>query len=68
MEELEIKTEMDIQNDAKYHIMVNSSHKKMIESVNKAIEKGWRPQGGITTSVHPKSGDLFYIQAMVKVK
>ncbi len=48
-------------------MIMNTNPEKFVENVNKAIENGWRPQGGIATPVKAgQKDDILYAQAMVK--
>lgn len=50
-----------------YTIIMNTNPKEFVKIVNKAIEKGWSPQGGIATPVKAgQEDDIIYVQAMVK--
>lgn len=46
----------------KYHIFSEPSIPELLEEVNDAIKRGWRPLGGVATSM--EQGRQYYTQAV----
>ena len=50
-----------------YRILKHRGKSRDMEDlVQGYLNKGWRPQGGITTSYDKPSGNLVFIQAVIK--
>ena len=49
-----------------YKIVWSRDTDRLAENVNRNIECGWRPQGGVSSAID--SGVLIFIQAMVREK
>ena len=49
-----------------YTIIWSQFTDRLIERVNRKIECGWRPQGGVSSALD--GGVLIFIQAMVREK
>lgn len=49
-----------------YQILKSNSYTELMYSVNELIlRENWQPQGGLSTSRHPTTGESCYFQAMV---
>ena len=49
-----------------YTVVIGTNGTKFVTSVNRCIENGYKPQGGMSISVNPQTGETTYAQAMIK--
>lgn len=49
-----------------YQIIRSMDDEKLARKVNAAIAEGWVPQGGVAIGCMGPSGDIYYLQAMIK--
>jgi hypothetical protein len=48
-----------------YQVCESKNVRELQETINLLIQKGWRPQGGLSTAVSQSTAQWWYYQAMV---